>query len=312
MACSWCVMSRWALPLGWSRPLAAGADLHHASRAPPVPSPAEARIGAASRCQLMPFAAHLARSTLCWVRGRKARHTGTLSSLQGPGLFAGIDAHGRLLEAGWQKFPSLLHLVWAAQWEEYKRGLEARLQQPALVVPVFERQVGGGCGGWEGARLGGRAGGHSRLSIAASACPGAPAQHSQPLNSGITATYSLPTNPTNSRKKSKVETDPWLPSTQVMGGEHGVRLWVEGPPLELVQAAERIELDMELTCLGTKDAGGCAAWVHMMCSGGAKLFGHQNVGWSLVAALQVFCCPQAAPLSLLLPSVCRCLCAFQG
>lgn len=40
-----------------------------------------------------------------------------------------------------------------------------------------------------------------------------------------------------------------------------MRVRVEGPPLELVQAAGRLELDMELSCLGTKDAGGCA-WVH--------------------------------------------------
>eukprot|EP00887_Chlorella_sp_A99_P003150 scaffold9.g3150.t1 len=57
----------------------------------------------------------------------------------GPGLFAGVDHRGRLVELGWQKFPSLQHLVWAAQWQDYLERLDARLEStPARVVPVLQ------------------------------------------------------------------------------------------------------------------------------------------------------------------------------
>ena len=60
----------------------------------------------------------------------------------GPGtVVAGVDAHSRLFEVGWLKFPSLLHVAYTAQWEEYLAALERRLARPALEVPVFERAV---------------------------------------------------------------------------------------------------------------------------------------------------------------------------
>ena len=40
-----------------------------------------------------------------------------------------------------QKFPSLQHVVWAAQWQQYLLGLRAALRRPALVVPVMEGAV---------------------------------------------------------------------------------------------------------------------------------------------------------------------------
>ncbi|GAB4819720.1 hypothetical protein N2152v2_006766 [Parachlorella kessleri] len=106
---------------------------------------------------------------------------------QGPGLFAGIGADGRLFEPGWQKFPTFMHLVWAAQWEDYLGRLKGRLQDEALVVPIFERQV--------------------------------------------------------------------------MEGEHGVRVTVDMPGPEVIMAASRLEVDMELGCPGTRDAD-CPVWDH--------------------------------------------------
>jgi hypothetical protein len=63
-----------------------------------------------------------------------------LAARPGAALHAGVDAGGRLVEVGWLKFPSLLHVVWAAQWQDYLEALQRRLDaQPALVVPVFDR-----------------------------------------------------------------------------------------------------------------------------------------------------------------------------
>ena len=58
-----------------------------------------------------------------------------------PGYFAAVDTDNRLQQLGWQRQPTLMHLAWAAQWLHYAANLSERLQEPALVVPVFERQV---------------------------------------------------------------------------------------------------------------------------------------------------------------------------
>lgn len=47
--------------------------------------------------------------------------------LQRPGLMAGFGMNNLLLEAGWLKFPSLMHSVWAAQHLVYMHRLDARL-----------------------------------------------------------------------------------------------------------------------------------------------------------------------------------------
>ena len=55
-----------------------------------------------------------------------------------------MDERLALAEVGWQKFPALMHLGWAAQWLLYEAELRANLSRPALVVPVFEEEVRAG------------------------------------------------------------------------------------------------------------------------------------------------------------------------
>ncbi|KAK9816886.1 hypothetical protein WJX72_006713 [[Myrmecia] bisecta] len=57
------------------------------------------------------------------------------------GSFAGVNQQGQLVEVGWEKDPTLMHLAWAAQWLEYEAELSANLTRPALVVPVFEEAI---------------------------------------------------------------------------------------------------------------------------------------------------------------------------
>ncbi len=47
-----------------------------------------------------------------------------LARAQVPGSFFGISASGRLLELGWTKLPTLMHLAWAAQYEQYEMDLD--------------------------------------------------------------------------------------------------------------------------------------------------------------------------------------------
>ncbi|KAL3136583.1 hypothetical protein ABBQ38_005829 [Trebouxia sp. C0009 RCD-2024] len=60
---------------------------------------------------------------------------------QVPGYYAGIDEQGRLIEMGWMKWPSLMHLAWQGQWQNYLHNLHANLSKPALTVPIFVNQV---------------------------------------------------------------------------------------------------------------------------------------------------------------------------
>ena len=57
------------------------------------------------------------------------------------GHFAAVDHRGRLAEVGWEKFPTLMHAAWTAQWLEYERRLAARLARPAVTLPVFHDEV---------------------------------------------------------------------------------------------------------------------------------------------------------------------------
>ncbi len=61
--------------------------------------------------------------------------------LQVPGFYAGIDEQGKLIELGWSKWPTLMHLAWQGQWQHYLQHLRANLSRPALTVPVFVNQV---------------------------------------------------------------------------------------------------------------------------------------------------------------------------
>ena len=66
---------------------------------------------------------------------------GLLLAMQVPGYYAGLDSEGRLIELGWSKWPSLMHLAWQGQWQVYLANLRANLSRPALTVPVFSHQV---------------------------------------------------------------------------------------------------------------------------------------------------------------------------
>lgn len=57
------------------------------------------------------------------------------------GHYAGIDEQGKLIELGWSKWPTLMHLAWQGQWQDYLHNLQANLSKPALTVPVFANQV---------------------------------------------------------------------------------------------------------------------------------------------------------------------------
>ncbi len=59
--------------------------------------------------------------------------------LQGPGLWAGIDASGSLFELGWPKVASLLHGVWAAQYQAYLEGLQQWLAGERVVCVIGSR-----------------------------------------------------------------------------------------------------------------------------------------------------------------------------
>lgn len=61
--------------------------------------------------------------------------------MQVPGYYAGINEQGKLIELGWTKWPSLMHLAWQGQWQNYLHNLQANLSKPALTVPVFVKQV---------------------------------------------------------------------------------------------------------------------------------------------------------------------------
>ena len=65
----------------------------------------------------------------------------TFTQQEVSGYTAAIDTDNRLQQVGWQRQASLMPLAWAAQWLHYAQGLKQRLQAPALVVPVFEKQV---------------------------------------------------------------------------------------------------------------------------------------------------------------------------
>ena len=54
-------------------------------------------------------------------------------------LYGGVDAAGRLVEVGWEKYPTLMVLTWEAQWINFVAELARNLSEPALVIPVMDR-----------------------------------------------------------------------------------------------------------------------------------------------------------------------------
>ncbi|XP_041798340.1 uncharacterized protein si:dkey-256h2.1 isoform X2 [Chelmon rostratus] len=56
-----------------------------------------------------------------------------------PRFFFGIDHQGALAEIGGFLYPSFSFLNWQAQWFDFYADLQTKLQNPAKVVPVFDK-----------------------------------------------------------------------------------------------------------------------------------------------------------------------------
>uniref|UniRef100_A0A7N6BP32 Peptide-N-glycosidase F N-terminal domain-containing protein n=1 Tax=Anabas testudineus TaxID=64144 RepID=A0A7N6BP32_ANATE len=56
-----------------------------------------------------------------------------------PNFFISIDQQGALAEMGWFLYPTFSFINWQAQWFDFYTGLQHKLQNPANVVPVFEK-----------------------------------------------------------------------------------------------------------------------------------------------------------------------------
>ncbi|KAK2845044.1 hypothetical protein Q5P01_011703 [Channa striata] len=56
-----------------------------------------------------------------------------------PNFFIGIDKQGLLAEMGWFLYPTFSFINWQAQWFDFYADLQLQLQNPAKVVPVFDK-----------------------------------------------------------------------------------------------------------------------------------------------------------------------------
>uniref|UniRef100_A0A3Q3VQB7 Peptide-N-glycosidase F N-terminal domain-containing protein n=1 Tax=Mola mola TaxID=94237 RepID=A0A3Q3VQB7_MOLML len=56
-----------------------------------------------------------------------------------PYFFFGVDQQGALSEMGWFLYPSFSFVNWQAQWFDFYTELQTKLQNPAKVVPVFDK-----------------------------------------------------------------------------------------------------------------------------------------------------------------------------
>ncbi|KAK2809769.1 hypothetical protein Q5P01_000494 [Channa striata] len=56
-----------------------------------------------------------------------------------PNFFIGIDQHGVLAEMGYFLYPTFSFINWQAQWFDFYADLQLQLQNPAKVVPVFDK-----------------------------------------------------------------------------------------------------------------------------------------------------------------------------
>ncbi|KAL6754624.1 hypothetical protein V8C86DRAFT_2696520 [Haematococcus lacustris] len=64
-----------------------------------------------------------------------------LTTQLGPASFFGISAQGKLLELGWLQHPTLMHMTWQAQHQEYLAALEQlkAAEPPAVELEVFKQ-----------------------------------------------------------------------------------------------------------------------------------------------------------------------------
>uniref|UniRef100_UPI00398F59E3 uncharacterized protein n=1 Tax=Pristiophorus japonicus TaxID=55135 RepID=UPI00398F59E3 len=65
----------------------------------------------------------------------------TFQHTPSPNFFFGIDMEKRLSESGWFLYPTFNFVVWQAEWFNYMKNLDTKLQRPATVINVFNDTV---------------------------------------------------------------------------------------------------------------------------------------------------------------------------
>ncbi|XP_051872729.1 uncharacterized protein si:dkey-256h2.1 [Pristis pectinata] len=83
---------------------------------------------------------HFQKDVIDLVRNH-TRVNVTFQHTPSPNFFFGINMDKRLSELGWFLYPSLNFIVWQAEWFNYMKNLEAKLQRPAFVINVFNDTV---------------------------------------------------------------------------------------------------------------------------------------------------------------------------
>ncbi|XP_041648683.1 uncharacterized protein si:dkey-256h2.1 isoform X2 [Cheilinus undulatus] len=58
-----------------------------------------------------------------------------------PSGFFSIDPWGSLAEMGWFLYPSFSFINWQAQWFDFYAELQTKLQRPAKIIPIFDREL---------------------------------------------------------------------------------------------------------------------------------------------------------------------------
>eukprot|EP00062_Callorhinchus_milii_P018978 gi/632973083/ref/XP_007902977.1/ PREDICTED: uncharacterized protein LOC103185996 [Callorhinchus milii] len=79
---------------------------------------------------------HFEKDVIAAVRDDKQVNV-VLQNTPSSTFFFGIDLEGKLSEMGWFLYPTFKFMVWQAQWFNYMRGLDDKLQRPAIIVNVF-------------------------------------------------------------------------------------------------------------------------------------------------------------------------------
>lgn len=80
---------------------------------------------------------HQAGEQLLKEMGSQQVLQATFGTSAGPGYYLGIVG-SRVRQLGWPVLPTLSHLVWEAQWQEYLAALQTKLDVHADVVTVFD------------------------------------------------------------------------------------------------------------------------------------------------------------------------------
>ncbi|XP_067860286.1 uncharacterized protein si:dkey-256h2.1 [Heptranchias perlo] len=65
----------------------------------------------------------------------------TFQQTPSPNFFFGIDIERRLSELGWFLYPTFNFVVWQAEWFNYMKNLDAKLQRPATIINVFNNTI---------------------------------------------------------------------------------------------------------------------------------------------------------------------------